>query len=171
MTGVYLEMVLDFGLIYWVNRTEVAECFGVDLSERDAVLFGKSFAVLVFGDSFDKRAVEVSALGLDRAPLRLDFDEVAAEFDPIGGRESHAKGCGFGEEEFYESVAMYRRTEDSDLCRRSALLHVNRCEEYVKCAVFKELGRNVAGNFWGHIVYISFNDVYIVGFGVLMRCL
>ena len=137
---------LDFGLIYWVNRIEVAECFGVDLSKRDVVLFGKPFAILVFRDSLDKCAVEVSALGLDRAPLRLDLDKIASEFDPISGREPHAKGCGFGEEEFDESVALGCRAEDGDLRCGSALFHVNGCEEHVECAVFKELGRNVAGN-------------------------
>ena len=75
-------------------------------------------------DSLDKRAVEVSTLGLDRTPLRLDLDKIAAEFDPVSGREPNAKGCGFGEEKFDEAVAMGRRAEDGDLRRRSAFLHV-----------------------------------------------
>ena len=64
-------------MIYRVNRIKIAECFCIDLSEWDVVLFCKPFAILIFGDSLDKGAVEVSAFCLDCAPLCFDLSEVA----------------------------------------------------------------------------------------------
>ena len=75
--GMETEASLDFRVIYGVNRTEIAECLCINLSEWDVVLFRKTLAILIFGDSLDKRTVEVSAFCLDRAPLRFDFSEVA----------------------------------------------------------------------------------------------
>ena len=47
-------------------------------------------------------------------------------------------------------------------------LHEDGDEKDIKRAVFKELGGNIAGNLRRHIIYIGFNNINTVSFGVMM---
>ena len=75
--GTKTRVSLDLKAIYGVNRTEIAKSLCIDLSEWDIVVFGKPFAILIFGDGFDKGAVEIPTFRLNGAPLRFDLGEVA----------------------------------------------------------------------------------------------
>ena len=102
-------------MIYNVNGTEVAEYFCIDLSKWDVVLFGEAFAILIFRNGLDERAIEISAFRLDRAPLCFDLYKIATQFDPVGRREPNAESRSFGEEEFNKLVTTRSRAEYSDL--------------------------------------------------------
>ena len=66
-------------------------------------------------------------------------------------------------------VPMRSRTKHSDLGCRPALFHEGWREKDIQRAVFKELGSDITGNFWRHVVYIGFDDVYAVRFGMMVR--
>ena len=131
------------------------------------MLFRESFAILIFGDGFNQGAVEIPTFRLDRAPLCFDLREVAPQFDAVCRRESDPESRGFCKKEFNELVAPVSWTKHSNLRCRSTFLHEDGCEKDIKRAVCKELCCDVTCNFGGHIIYIRFDDVNVISFGVV----